>query len=90
MSKKTKTEKQLPERASSNARLIASLRKHSGVSEELLTDDELLNKTKGTLLRQMVEIELAKEDFAKAAIPIIEKAGDDIKRAVSIIGKMRK
>lgn len=71
------------EETSQVGRLVSGLRSALLVNEDRVSDEELLEQTKGTLTRQIVEIEIAKENFAKAAKPILEKSAADIKKAIS-------
>lgn len=81
----TKTQTPLRTRSVRFERLVSGLRSALHLNEDQVSDEELMDKTKGTLTRQLVEIEIAKEDFAKAAKPIVEKAAADIKKAFSRI-----
>ena len=71
------------EETSQVGRLVSGLRSALLVNEDRVSDEELLEQTKGTLIRQFVEIEIAKENLAKGAKPILEKAAADIKKAFS-------
>lgn len=65
-------------------RIVSALRSHLGVTCNVVSDDELLQQTKQTLVFQMIQIQIAKEDFAIAVKPVIEKAAQDIRTAFKI------
>lgn len=62
-------------------RVVSGLRFMLGITEEDASDQELLEKTKNTLSRKLVDLSIAQEDFAKAAKPEGEKLVADIKKA---------
>jgi hypothetical protein len=66
-------------------RLISGLRQRIGVTEDIVSDEELLEKTKNTLSRAIVDLEIATADFAKAATPEVVKIATDINKAFTKI-----
>ena len=66
-------------------RIIDRLRFRLSIDKHAASDNELLRITSGSLTRNLVDIEIAKEDFAAAVKPVIERASKDINRAFSKI-----
>ena len=64
----------------SDKRFIDRLRKRLDITEEMASDAELLEKTKNSITHDTVKLELAFEDFGKAAKPIADKISADFKK----------
>jgi len=61
-------------------RLIAGLRDTLKITEEQATDKELLELADGKLVKSLVLIEMAKQDFALAAKPALKPINDRLKK----------
>ena len=79
----TKLGKEIEINQSRRKRIINRLRSNLSIDKSTASDNELLRITSGSLTRNLVEIEIAKEDFAAAVKPFIEKTSKDINRALS-------
>lgn len=53
--------------------LVAELRKRLKVSENDVSDQELLDRTYGTFFRAVVELSIAFNDFVEAIFPIFKR-----------------
>ena len=77
------------EKQTNRQRLISALRERLDIDESLSSDYEILEFTKNTFTRKIVELDLVVEDFGKAVRDSMWSA-DDFKKVVKKIRRLGK
>ncbi len=60
-------------------RLIKTIRERLSLTEDMVTDEDILKSTKGTVLRAGIELNLACRDFSIVLRREIKKVSENIK-----------